>query len=193
VSKGSGDPDEKLSMKTIDSRVVYKNRWMAVREDEIERLDGSRGIYSYIEKPPAALIIPLEGSPEDGHVYLIEQLRYPIGKRFMEFPGGAWEDRPEADPADVARGELQEETGLVPGRMDYVGFLYFAYGMSNQGFHLYCATKLVQGEATPEATEQDLVLHRVSVREFGEMCRDNVIQDSATVASWALLKARWPL
>jgi ADP-ribose pyrophosphatase len=180
-------------MKTIASRVVYQNRWMTVREDEIERLDGSPGIYSFIEKPTAVIIIPLEGSPEDGHVYLIEQLRYPVGRRFLEFPGGAWEDRPDAEPVDVALGELGEETGLVPGRMEHVGFLYFAYGMSNQGFHLYCASELVQGEATPEATEQDLVLHRVSVREFEELCRDGVIQDSATVASWALLKARWGL
>jgi ADP-ribose pyrophosphatase len=183
----------KNPMKTIASRVVYQNRWMTVREDEIERLDGSRGIYSFVVKPTAVIIIPLDGSPEDGHLYLVEQLRYPIGRRFLEFPGGAWEDNPEADHAEVARGELQEETGLLPRRMDYVGFLYFAYGMSNQGFHLYCATELVQGEATPEATEQDLVLHRVSVREFEDMCRDGVILDSATVSSWALLKARWSL
>ncbi len=111
----------------------------------------------------------------------------------MEFPGGAWEENPKADPADVARGELQEETGLVPGRLDHLGVLYCAYGMSNQGFHLYCATELVKGEATPEATEQDLVLSRFSVQEFEKLCRDGVIQDSATVASWALLKARWPL
>ena len=180
-------------MKTLASRVVYQNRWMTVREDAIERLDGSQGIYSFVEKPTAVIIIPLEGTPDDGHVYLIEQLRYPVGKRFLEFPGGAWEENPEADPVDVARGELQEETGLLPRRMDHVGFLYFAYGMSSQGFHLYCAREMTQGVATPEATEQDLVLHRVSVREFEGLCRDGVIQDSATVSSWALLKARWGL
>jgi ADP-ribose pyrophosphatase len=183
----------KNPMKTISSRVVYQNRWMTVREDAIERLDGSPGIYSFVEKPPAVMIIPLEGTPDDGSLYLVEQLRYPVGKRFLEFPGGAWEDNREADPNEVARGELQEETGLVAGQLDNVGFLYFAYGMSDQGFHLYCATDLVQGKATPEATEQDLVLHRVSVREFEELCRDGVIQDSATVSAWALLKARWGL
>jgi ADP-ribose pyrophosphatase len=180
-------------MKTISSRIVYQNKWMTVREDAIERPDGSPGIYSVVEKSPAAMIIPLEGTPAEGHLYLIEQLRYPVGKRFMEFPGGAWEDDPGADPVELARGELREETGLIPGRMDYLGFLYFAYGISNQGFHLYCATEMEQGEATPEATEQDLVVHRVSIREFEEMCRDGVIQDSATVAAWALLKAKWPL
>ena len=53
----------KNPMKTIASRVVYQNRWMTVREDEIERLDGSRGIYSFVEKPTAAIIIPLDGTP----------------------------------------------------------------------------------------------------------------------------------
>jgi 8-oxo-dGTP pyrophosphatase MutT (NUDIX family) len=180
-------------MKTVASRVVYKNRWMSVREDDIVRADGSPGIYAVIDKHPAAMIIPLEGSVEDGHLYLIEQFRYPVGERFLEFPGGAWEDNPHADPAELARGELREETGLIPGRMDYVGFLYFAYGMSSQGFHLYCATELTQGLATPEPTEQDLVVKRASVAEFEALCRDGVIKDSATIAAWALLKARWHL
>jgi 8-oxo-dGTP pyrophosphatase MutT (NUDIX family) len=180
-------------MKTISSRVVYKNRWMTVREDEIERADGSPGIYSVVDKPSAAMIIPLEGTPDEGHLYLIEQFRYPVAKRFLEFPGGAWEDEPRADPVELARGELREETGLIPGRIDYVGFLYFAYGMSSQGFHLFCATELAQGEATPEHTEQDLVTKRMSVREFEALCRENAIRDSATIAAWALLKARWPL
>jgi 8-oxo-dGTP pyrophosphatase MutT (NUDIX family) len=177
-------------MKTIASRVVYKNRWMSVREDKIERADGSPGIYAVVDKPPAAMIIPIEGSVVDGHLHLIEQFRYPVGQRFLEFPGGAWEDDPTADPADLARGELREETGLIAGRLDYVGFLYFAYGMSSQGFHLYRASDLTQGIATPEPTEQDLVVKRVTVAEFEALCRDNVIRDSASIAAWALLKAR---
>ena len=177
-------------MKTIASRVVYKNRWMSVREDQVERADGSPGIYSVIDKPTAAMIIPVEGSITDGHLHLIEQFRYPVSKRFLEFPGGAWEDDPAADPAALARGELREETGLIAGRLDYVGFLYFAYGMSSQGFHIYRATELVQGEPDPEHTEQDLIVKRVSVPEFEALCRDNIIRDSASIAAWALLKAR---
>jgi 8-oxo-dGTP pyrophosphatase MutT (NUDIX family) len=177
-------------MKTIASRIVYKNRWMSVREDQVEWADGSLGIYSVIDKPTAAMVIPLEGSVTDGYLYLIEQFRYPVSKRFLEFPAGAWEDNPDADPSDLARGELREETGLIAGRLDYVGFLYFAYGMSSQGFHLYRATELVQGVATPEHTEQDLEVKRVSVAEFEALCRDNVIRDSASIAAWALLKSR---
>jgi ADP-ribose pyrophosphatase len=193
LSEVASEDREENAMKTIASRVVYRNRWMSVREDQIERADGSPGIYSVVDKPPAAMVIAIEGSITDGYLHLIEQFRYPAGGRFLEFPAGAWEDNPGADPVDLARGELREETGLIPGRMDYVGFLYFAYGMSSQGFHLYCARDLVQGEATPEHTEQDLVVKRISVLEFESLCRDNVIRDSASIAAWAMLKARWDL
>jgi ADP-ribose pyrophosphatase len=71
-------------MKTTGSRVVYQNRWMRVREDAIERDDGSAGIYGVIEKPDFALIIPIENDS----LYLVEQYRYPVAARFLEFPQG---------------------------------------------------------------------------------------------------------
>ena len=49
------------------SRVVYENRWIRLHEDELERPDGSPGLYAWVEKPPAALIVPLDGD----HVWLI--------------------------------------------------------------------------------------------------------------------------
>jgi len=60
-----------MSIRTIGSRVVYRNRWMTVREDTIEHPNGAPGIYSVVEKPDFALIIPIE----DGHLYLVEQYR----------------------------------------------------------------------------------------------------------------------
>lgn len=178
-----------MSIKTLGSRVVYQNRWMTLREDQIERGDGSAGIYAVVDKAPAAMVIPLEGTLHSGYLYLIEQFRYPVGERFTEFPAGAWEDNPHANPVDLARGELREETGLIAGRMDYVGHLYFAYGISSQGFHIYCARDLVQAESSPEHTEQDLVVRRLAISDFEEMVRRNTIRDSATIAAWTLLKA----
>ena len=38
-------------MRVVDSRVVYSNPWMSVREDDIERDDGSVGLYGVVDKP----------------------------------------------------------------------------------------------------------------------------------------------
>ncbi len=171
-------------MKTVSSRTVYQNRWMRVREDGIERADGTSGIYGVIEKPDFALIIPIE----DGHVYLVEQYRYPVGARFLEFPQGTWETKPDANPIDVARGELQEETGLIAAEMNYLGHLFIAYGMSNQGFHIFRAGGFHQGETSLDPEEQDLVVRRMTIAEFEEAIRSGSIKDAGTISAWMLLK-----
>jgi ADP-ribose pyrophosphatase len=110
--------DDDLDIETLGTRCVYENRWMRVREDAIRRRDGSEGVYGIVEKPDFVVIVPVE---EDGRIHLVQQYRYPVGARDWAFPQGAWEETPGADPADMARGELQEETGLIAARMVHNG------------------------------------------------------------------------
>ncbi len=105
-------------IETLSSRVVYENRWMRVREDAVRFRDGTPGIYGVVEKVDFTVIAPLDS---DGRLHLVEQYRYPIGRRAWEFPQGSWEDRPDADPLALARGELREETGLDAGEIVHVG------------------------------------------------------------------------
>jgi 8-oxo-dGTP pyrophosphatase MutT (NUDIX family) len=165
-----------------DSRVVYENRWMRLHEDRTERADGTSGLYAWVEKPPAAVIVPLDG----GHVWLIEQHRHPVGARFWEFPQGAWEDDPAATAEDLARGELAEETGLRAARMEHLGRLFFAYGLSDQSFDVWRATGLEPGEQALEATEADLRVERFAVGELEAMIAAGRVRDAATVAAWHL-------
>jgi 8-oxo-dGTP pyrophosphatase MutT (NUDIX family) len=60
-----------------------------------------------IASPRPAWSTRTAGVPlEDDHVWLVEQFRRPVGRRFWEFPQGAWEDEPGAAPEDLARGEF---------------------------------------------------------------------------------------
>lgn len=56
---------------TLESREVYANRWMRLREDRIRRADGQEGIYSVVEKPDFAVIAAVQ----NGQIYLVEQYR----------------------------------------------------------------------------------------------------------------------
>lgn len=164
----------------LSTREVYRNRWLSLREDEIRRPDGSGGIYSVVDKPDFALVIPAE---RDGF-HLVEQFRYPVGGRFWEFPqgtGGA------ADPEALARAELAEETGLRAGSMVRLGHLHCAYGMSSQGFDVFLATELMPGPTAREVTEQDMRQQFVPREEFERMVRYGRITDDSTLAAYALL------
>jgi ADP-ribose pyrophosphatase len=174
-------------IRTISSREVYRNRWTRVREDVIECTNGQRGIYGVVDKDPAAIIIPLEVTAEGEFVYLIEQFRYTVGARHLEFPQGGWEIA-EVDAEELARGELREETGLTAERMTHLSTLQIAYGVMNQQQHVFLAEGLTMGETEPDVEEHDLVLRRVSVREFEQMLLDQVIVDNCSVAAWGLYK-----
>jgi len=161
---------------------VYSNRWMTVREDVVRRPDGSSGIYSVLEKPDFAVVIPLDGD----RLTLVEQYRYPLGRRLWEFPQGTWEDRPDADPAELAAGELAEETGLRAAHLEHLGFLWEASGYATQGGHVFLATGLEQGERQVLHEEQDLRAATFTVSHFEDMIRRGEIQDGPTVAAWGL-------
>jgi ADP-ribose pyrophosphatase len=174
-------------IKTISSREVYRNPWTSVREDVIERANGKRGIYGVIDKDPACIVVPLDRAADGEFVYLIEQFRYTVGGRYLEFPQGGWE-MADVVPEDLARGELKEETGLTAETMTHLTTLQIAYGVMNQKHHCFLAEWLTLGEPEPDAEESDLVLHRVSVAAFETMLLDGTIVDNCTAAAWGVYR-----
>ena len=177
----SDDHGAARSIATLSSREVYRNRWMRVREDEILRSNGQKGIYGVVEKPDGAIILPID----DGHIWLVEQFRYTIQERALELPQGTWEREIE-DPEELARGELQEELGLKAAQMIQLGALWIAYGFVRQREHVFLASGLSPAEKNPDAEEHDLVVHSVPIPEFKRMMLDGTIRDECTVAAWGL-------
>jgi len=173
-----------MSIRRVSSRSVYENQWMKVREDQIERADGSAGIYGVVEKPDFALIVPVDS---DGGLWLVEQYRYPVEGRFWEFPQGSWEQQAGVEAAVLARGELQEEAGLQAGSLRHVGHLYEAYGFSTQGFDVWLATDLQEVPASRDIEEQDMRAQKIARDDWEAMVRDGEIKDAPSVAAYGLL------
>lgn len=180
-----GEPMSQPEIETTSSRVVYRNRWMTVREDAIVRADGSTGIYGVVEKPDFAVIAAVS----DGSIHLVEQFRYPVGQRFWELPQGSWEDG-EVDALALAKAELREETGLLAGSMSHVAHLFLGYGYSTQAYNLFLASDLQEGERQLDAEEQGLVCRAFDVSEVERMILDGAIKDATTVAAFGVLRLK---
>ncbi|MGY1741502.1 MULTISPECIES: NUDIX domain-containing protein [unclassified Blastococcus] len=170
-------------MRTTASREVYRNPWIRVREDAVERADGSPGVYSVVEKPHFALVLPAE---RDGF-WLVEQYRYPVGRRAWEFPQGTWGAGSDGTPEELARAELAEETGLRAGRLRHLGHLDLAPGLSTQEFDVWLATDLTAGPTAREATEVDMQHAFVPEDELRAMIRAGRFTDGPSLAAYSLL------
>ncbi|MGI8771466.1 MAG: NUDIX domain-containing protein [Acidobacteriaceae bacterium] len=172
-----------MTIRTLNTREIYRNKWIRLREDEIERTGGHRGIYSVIDKQDCAIVLPIE----HGDIYLVEQFRYTVQQRCLELPQGGWE-MDNVDPEALARGELREETGLLAERLTHLGTLYIAYGFANQKQHVFLAEGLTPGEPDFDPEEHDLTLTRMSIAHFEDLLLAGSIPDASTVAAWGLYK-----
>jgi 8-oxo-dGTP pyrophosphatase MutT (NUDIX family) len=170
-------------VRTTSSREVYRNPWIRVREDTVERVDGSSGVYGVVERPHFGLVIPAE---RDGY-WLVEQFRYPLGRRALEFPQGTWSHGADGSAEELARAELAEETGLRAGRLRHLGHLDLAPGLSTQEFDVWLATDLTPGPVAREITEADMTTAFVSEPELRAMVRDGRFTDAPSLAAYGLL------
>ncbi len=166
----------------VASREIYRNPWLVVREDNIRRPDGSLGIYSVVDKPTYALVMP-----DDGQRFrLVEQFRYPLGARRWEFPQGSPPGLADAEPSALAERELREETGLLATSFEPLGLLDVAAGMTSQRGWVFLATGITEGDADREHEEQDMQSAWFSREGVEEMIRSGVIVDAQSIAAYGL-------
>ncbi|WP_375478009.1 NUDIX domain-containing protein [uncultured Jatrophihabitans sp.] len=169
-------------IRQLSTREVYRNPWLRLREDEVQFPDGSRGLYSVVDKPDFVVVL----AREDDGFWLVQQYRYPVGRREWEFPQGGWPAGHDGSPAELAAAELREETGLRADRLTHLGRLHTAYGFCSQGYDVFLATGLTPGEPARESTEADMVHEWRSDTALRDMVRRGDLTDGHSVAALCL-------
>jgi ADP-ribose pyrophosphatase len=169
---------------TLGTRIAFENRWVRLREDAVRFPDGLESVYAYIERPTYALIAAIQ----DGHLWMVEQYRHPLGARSWELPMGIAPGGDSIPIEEGARIELKEETGVTAAHWQRVGDLAPAPALLAQTGVLFLATGLTRGEQALEETEQDLIARALPVETVLDMARNGTIRDAATLASLGLLR-----
>lgn len=170
----------------LASREIYRNSWLSVREDDIRFPNGATGIYSVVDKPDYALVMPYDGD----RFRLVEQFRYPLGVRCWEFPQGTAAE--ELEPVELAERELREETGLRAASFEALGRIDTVPGMTSQRGWVFLATGIVEGEHDREPEEQDMRDAWFARDDVEQMIRSGVIADAQSLAAYSLFLLRRP-
>ena len=165
-----------LTEKQRSSTPQYHGIIVDVRTDEVTLPDGGQSVREVVSHPGGVAILPLT---DEGEVVLVRQYRYPVGEALLEVPAGKLERGEDHFLAGLR--ELEEEVGLVPEKMEYLGGLYVSPGFCTEMIHLYLATGLKQGTAHPDEDEF-LNVERMSFDRLFEQVMAGEIKDAKTAA-----------
>jgi ADP-ribose pyrophosphatase len=167
----------------LSSRPVFQGRIVDLRVDTVRFPDGSTGELEMIRHPGASAVLPLLGDrgAEDPVVLLLRQYRYAAGGYLYEVPAG----RPAFAGEDwevCARRELEEETGLVAGRLTRLTSLLTTPGFTDERIHLFLAEDLRPGASALDADEF-IETVTLPISEALQMVRDGEIEDAKTMCT----------
>ncbi len=124
---------------------------------------------------------------DDGTIALVKQYRHPAVKYLLELPAGTLNDR-ERPEVGAAR-ELEEELGLVPGRMEKLCEFFVSPGFLSEKMWLYLATDLQETEQRLEDDEA-IEIVRMPLDRALQMITDNEIEDAKTIIGLLLAAPR---
>ena len=157
-------------------RIAYDNAWITIWHDEVDRPDGSPGIYGVVHF--ANLAVGAVVLDADARVLLVGQHRDPLDAYSWEIPEGGV---PAGEsPLDGARREVREETGVeADGWREIVRF-HLSNSISDEAGLLFAARATSHGTASPEPSEE-LAVRWVPFVEALAMTADGRITDAMTI------------
>lgn len=160
--------------KIVSSQKIFSGRVFSVTVDTVREgeLTYQREV---VHHGGSAVIVPVF---DDGTVALVRQYRHPTVRYLLEVPAGTLSDGER--PEHGAARELQEELGIVAGRMEKLTEFFVSPGFCEEKMWVYLATELVQGR---QRLEEDEVLEivRLPVSDALEMIASGEIQDAKTI------------
>jgi ADP-ribose pyrophosphatase len=171
-------------MKITRSREVYKSKIFTVREETAVDPSGFRIERGIVRHAGSAVILAVD---ERSRVLLVRQFRLPAEKALWELPAGRLD--PGEKPLQAAKRELIEETGYRARRWKKLAAWWPSPGYVSEKMHLFLATDLTGGEATPMDDER-IEIRWFAKSELSALIRAGKIEDGKTLTGFLLWQCR---
>ena len=167
----------------VDSTKVFSGRVFEVTVDTVREGDKTY-VREVVHHRGSAVILP---AFDDGTIALVRQYRHPAVKYLLELPAGGLEDRER--PEEAAARELEEELGLVAGKLEKLCEFFVSPGFCAEKMWLYLATDLTETARRPEDDEVIEVV-RLPIKRALQMITDGEIEDAKTIIGLMLAAPR---
>ena len=177
----SRQPDRERP-EVLSSEEVFAGRLVRVTRDAVREGEKTY-VREVVGHPGGAAVVPAFG---DGTTALVSQYRHPTRRYVLELAAGKLD--PGERPAETAARELEEELGVVAGRLEQLSEFYTTPGFCAERLWVFLATDLRETARRHEDDEIIEVVRLPFPRALG-MVASGEIDDAKTIIG-LLLAAR---
>jgi ADP-ribose pyrophosphatase len=164
------------------SETIYRGKRITVTRDIIIQPGGATAMREVVSFANASAAVPLTKKNE---VVLIKQFRYPTGGYIYEIPAGILNSREK--PASCAAREVEEETGMRPGKLTFIGKIHSSPGVCTEVIYLFLAEDLKKSLQNLEHGEE-IKVRKVTLKKALQMIREGKITDAKTICAFFLVQ-----
>ncbi len=162
-------------IKRLASKTVFDGRIARVTVDDVRFPDGDQRLMEVVHHPGGSAVVALD---EANRVALLRQYRYVLDEWVWELPAGKNDD--QEPPLETACRELADEAGVTAARWEPLGRYVTSPGIFTEVVHLFLATDLELGEASPDPDEL-FELHWIDFEEVLRQADRGAIVDGKTL------------
>lgn len=166
----------------VSSTIMYQNPWITIHEDKTIALDGTEGIYGYMESKDSVMVAVID---EAQRVFLVRAYKYPSKSWGWELPGGSSDGE---ELLDASKRELEEETGLRADTWELLGKHYVCNGLMTEQMATYLAYGHRADGQKEQSDEQFADMRFFTIQEVDDMIARGEINDCQTMTGLHLMR-----
>jgi len=167
----------------INSKKIFSGRIFDVTVDTVREGDRTY-VREVVHHRGSAVMVP---AFDDGTIAMVRQYRHPAVKYLLELPAGTLDDKER--PEEGAARELEEELGVVAGKLEKLCEFFVSPGFCEEKMWLYLATDLKE---TKQRLEDDELIEvvRLPIDQALQMITNGEIEDAKTIIGLLLAAPR---
>lgn len=140
--------------------------------------NGDERNFSYLDFAKGVCVLPIT---KDNEIICLKQYRHAMKSWQWELPAGMI-DKDSDSPLEIAKKELEEETGNKAEHWMDLGSFYPSPGSTTEEIYLFAATGLIASEQKLESSEQ-IELHNLTMQEVKNLIKQGEFKHGAGLAA----------
>lgn len=165
--------------KRLERTLVHNGKIIDYYQDTVQVPNGNIVKWDFIGHKGAAAMLAVR---EDGRLLMVRQWRNALDRYTLEIPAGGKNTADEPTETAAVR-ELEEETGYIAGKVEFLLSIYTTVAFCNEKIDIYLARDLKRRESQHLDEDEFIDVEAATLEELVQMIYDGKIEDSKTVSA----------